>query len=39
MTDLIIYGFTGYFALLSNIQVGVFILVVSELIGVYEELV
>jgi hypothetical protein len=30
---------TGYFALLTNIQVGVAILVASELIGVYEELV
>ena len=30
---------TGYFALLSNISVGVTILVASELIGVYEELV
>jgi hypothetical protein len=30
---------TRYFALLTNIQVGVAILVASELIGVYEELV
>ena len=30
---------TGYFALLFNIQAGVTILVVSELIGIYEELV
>ena len=30
---------TGYFALLFNIPVGVTILVVSELLGFYEELV
>lgn len=30
---------TGYFALLTNIPVGVVILVVSELVGIYEELV
>jgi len=30
---------TGYFALLTSIPVGVTILVASELIGVYEELV
>jgi hypothetical protein len=29
----------GYFALMFNIPVGVVILVASELIGVYEELV
>lgn len=30
---------TGYFTLLFNIQAGVAILVASELIGIYEELV
>jgi len=30
---------TGYFALLTNIQVGVGILITAELVGFYEELV